>query len=271
MTSILQRLISTGILMAWGSVLCGLYFTARLEAYLVPLFRPFTLVCGIALVILALLVLVAPAAEEGAAGCAPRSSLWKSLLGAGVLVVPLFIALGTSKDQFGASMVMNRNYVSDVTQIPTTAANSAAATDALPGEDPAATAGEEDTPKPPKNANGDVKAEVIDLLYAAQLPDMRSEFENKQVEMIGQLMPSKDNNPKGDRYDIVRMFMTCCAADVQPIAVPVHPTGKPPFPDMTWVKVTGKAIFPVEGGQHRPLIENAKVEKTDPPEDTYLY
>ncbi len=100
---------------------------------------------------------------------------------------------------------------------------------------------------------------------------MRPTFEGKQVEVIGQLMPAKENNPDGDRYDLVRMLMTCCAADAQPIALPVQPGVKPGVPEMTWVKVHGKATFPVVGGQKRPLIENATIEKTDPPEDAYLY
>ena len=123
----------------------------------------------------------------------------------------------------------------------------------------------------PKNPQGQLQAQIVDFLYAAQLPDMRVQLENKPVEVIGQLMPAKANNPKGNRYDVIRMFMSCCAADVQPVALSVEPTAKPDLREMTWVKVTGTAAFPVVGGQRLPLIENAVVEKTDPPEDTYLY
>jgi uncharacterized membrane protein YcgQ (UPF0703/DUF1980 family) len=40
---------------------------------------------------------------------------------------------------------------------------------------------------------------------------------------------------------------------------------------MTWVKIRGRATFPVISGQRMPLIDEASIEKTDPPEDTYLY
>ena len=40
---------------------------------------------------------------------------------------------------------------------------------------------------------------------------------------------------------------------------------------MTWVKVTGKAAFPIEGGHRKPLIQNAAIEKIDAPQDPYLY
>jgi uncharacterized repeat protein (TIGR03943 family) len=270
MTSIFHRLISAGVLIAWSAVLCGLYFSGRIASYLVPTFQPLTIACGAALALLALLVLIAPAEQDAEAGCATGRSLLKSLLGATVLLVPLIFALTMSKDEFGATTVMNRNYVSDVAQLP--AAQASVSNDALPGEgnapaspdDPSAT-------EPPVDEKGRVKAEIIDLLYAAQLPEMRPSFENKQVVIIGQLMPAKENNPKGDRYDAVRMFMTCCAADAQPVALPVQPATKPGLPEMTWVKVTGKAAFPVVGGQRRPLIEGATIEKTQPPEDTFLY
>ncbi len=273
MTSAIQRLLSCAILMIWGSVLCGLYFSTRLDAYLVPIFRPLTLACGIVLVLFALLVLLAPSDENSPAGCAPAPPIWKQLLGAFVLIGPLFLALGTSKDQFGAAMVMNRNYVNHISQLPGAAPAAVRTTpdDILPGEDPSTAIGAGEAPSLPTNANGDLKVEVIDLLYAAQVPDMREEFEHRQIEVIGQLMPAKENNPRGENYDLVRMFMTCCAADIQPIALPVHPAGPPGLPDMTWVKVTGLATFPVVGGQRRPMVENAMIEQTDPPDDTYLY
>ncbi len=288
MTSILNRLISAGILMIWGSVLCAIYFSGRVASYLHPTFQPFTAVCGCALVLLAVLVLLAPSSGGAGHGTISSGSVVKQILGALLLVVPLFVALANSTGEFGATTVMNRNYVEDVAQLPGGPPQSAASSPpdaALPTNDPSADAansanssapavndGESgDQPEVVKNNKGEIKAEVIDFLYAAQLPDMRSTFEDKQVEVIGQLMPAKENNPKGDRYDLVRMFMTCCAADVQPIALPIHPGEKPGLPEMTWVRISGKATFPVIGGQRRPLIENAKVEKTDPPEDTYLY
>ena len=51
--------------------------------------------------------------------------------------------------------------------------------------------------------------------------------------------------------------MACCAANTQPIALSIEPQQKPHLPDMTWGKVTGKAAFPVEGGQFKPVMSNA--------------
>jgi len=45
----------------------------------------------------------------------------------------------------------------------------------------------------------------------------------------------------------------------------------PEVPEMTWVKVTGKATFPIERGRRVSVVKAEKVEKTDPPEEAMLY
>ncbi|MDD5199557.1 MAG: TIGR03943 family protein [Terrimicrobiaceae bacterium] len=272
MTSILHRFLSSGILAVWGTVLCTFYFTGRISAYLHPTFQPFALAAGCALVVLAFLVLIAPDLE--ASHCpSPERPPVRGVLMALVLVGPLLVAFSNSQDSFGASAVSNRTYVQDIAQLPA-AQPPATVEPALPDDGSSAEAGDNKAADPysfPKNKKGDIQAQVVDFLYAAQLPEMRTELENKQIEVIGQLMPAKTNNPQGSRYDVIRMFMTCCAADAQPVALPVEPRDKPGLREMTWVKVSGKATFPVIGGQRMPLIENGVIEKTDPPEDTYLY
>ncbi len=48
----------------------------------------------------------------------------------------------------------------------------------------------------PRNEAGQIKAQTVDLLYAAEEPTMRQDFEGKEVELIGQFMPAKSNNPE---------------------------------------------------------------------------
>ena len=70
------------------------------------------------------------------------------------------------------------------------------------------------------NEAGQIKAQTVDLIYAAEEPSMRADFEGKEVEVIGQFMPARENNaPKADRFNLVRMFIICCAADARPVAI----------------------------------------------------
>jgi uncharacterized membrane protein YcgQ (UPF0703/DUF1980 family) len=89
--------------------------------------------------------------------------------------------------------------------------------------------------------------------------------------LIGQMMPDTSNNAKGKRFKAVRMFMTCCAADARPIATLVECETLPKIPEMTWVKITGKATFPIENGKRIAVLKAEKVEKTEPPDESMLF
>ena len=89
---------------------------------------------------------------------------------------------------------------------------------------------------------GNIHAEVIDLLYACEDPSMRKDFEGKQVAMIGQVAHRKNAHHERGPFQLVRFVMVCCAADVQPVAVIVqYPKSAPDFESMSWVKVIGKS------------------------------
>jgi uncharacterized repeat protein (TIGR03943 family) len=122
-----------------------------------------------------------------------------------------------------------------------------------------------------RKPDGTIVAEVLDLLYAAQDNLLRKDFEGKNVELIGQFMPDSSNNAGGNRFKAVRMFMTCCAADARPVATLVEADKLPSFPEMTWVRITGTATFPVEKGRRISVLHAEKVEKTEPPAEAMIY
>jgi uncharacterized membrane protein YcgQ (UPF0703/DUF1980 family) len=84
-------------------------------------------------------------------------------------------------------------------------------------------------------------------------------------------MPDASNNASGKRFKAVRMFMTCCAADARPVAVLAESAQLPTLPEMTWIKVTGTATFPIENGRRIAVLKAERVEKCSPPEETMLY
>jgi uncharacterized membrane protein YcgQ (UPF0703/DUF1980 family) len=53
----------------------------------------------------------------------------------------------------------------------------------------------------------------------------------------------------------------------RPVAVTVQTAKKDSIAEMSWVKVTGKATFPVEGGQRIPMVVAKEVALCDPPEE----
>ena len=251
------------------------YVSGRVASYLHPSFHLLTMMSGIILLLLAFGVLFLPAEEDAGcdAGCATSHGEQRPILGvisAFVLVVPLSVAAIVSPDQFGKTVIANRGYIDKVNDLP---GYKPSVEPPLPTADSQETAVSEDAGGAylPRNEAGQIKAQNVDLIFAAEEPTMRSDFEGKDVELIGQSMPTRANNAKGDRFNLVRMFMICCAADARPVAITVQTEKAQPVAEMSWVRVIGEVAFPVESGRIVPLVLAKSVTPCDPPEETLIY
>jgi len=276
MSASFDRYLSTAVLTVWGGILAYFVLSGRLESYLHPSFHLLTALSAVILLLLAGGLVFLPGTEELC--CEPncehphsRQSPWRSILAAALLVVPLSAASIASPDQYGAAIVVNRGLIKETNNLPGYNPNAAPRfSDSLDGQAPTVP-GKAAESYLKMNEAGQIQAETVDLIFAAEEPSMRTDFEGKQIDVIGQFMPAHRNNPKGDRFNLVRMFMMCCAADARPMAVAVQTEQPPGVPEMSWVKVVGKASFPIESGRNVPLILAETVTVCDPPEETLIY
>jgi uncharacterized repeat protein (TIGR03943 family) len=300
MNQVFSRWMPAATLASWSSILLYFYFTGRITAFLVPMFRPYVLVAGIVMALMALTFLFV---KGEASSCCDTSACGHSLsrfgfgklLTFGILLLPVTTAAFFSPDAFGKTAVLNRGIITDAAALGLPSRDSGSkpyAEPPLPTKDgsvapPApestgATAGVQSTPPAPAaqlqssdylqyTPEGNIVAEVLDLLYAAQDNSLRADFEGKKVELVGQLMPDKTSNASGRRFKAVRMFMTCCAADARPVATVVETPQQPDLPEMTWVRIVGEATFPLENGRRIAVLQAETVEKTNPPEESMLY
>ena len=287
MTSMLNRWLPSLMLACWSAILLYFSISGRLAAFLHPAFRPGVAVAGAILLLFAIgLAAGGPAAaccEEDACGHALTRPTVGKLFAFAVLWLPLLLAFESPRAGFGVTAIENRGVTTDAAGLSAKARTTQASAPVqmpLPGEStppnnpgPANGSGTPDQ-YIPKTANGAIAASVIDLLYAAQDPSLRVDFEGKTVEIVGQLMAQKPANPNTTRMKLVRMFMTCCAADARPVAALVELPGgtqTTALPDLAWVRVVGKPAFPFEGGRTIAVLKADTIAVTDPPEDTMLY
>jgi uncharacterized repeat protein (TIGR03943 family) len=287
MNPILSRWLPCLTLATWSAILLTIFFTDRVKDLLAPEFRPGVVIAGVVMGLMALAFLLLPVD----AGCCSSVECSHSvsrratgkILTFLILLLPISAATVFSPEGFSANLVKNRGAITDVSQLGAVPRVSTKPVEMpLPTNDPSPTpAVAPTTPAPPaemapgdylqRTADGTIIAEVLDLLYAAQDTTLRKDFENKKIELIGQLMPDTAENASGKRFKAVRMFMTCCAADARPIAALVEAETVPDLPDMTWIKVTGTSTFPIENGRRISVLKADKVEKTKPPEESMLY
>jgi uncharacterized repeat protein (TIGR03943 family) len=271
-----QRYLSAGILTIWGAMLAHFYSSGRLASYLHPSFHVGTGISGVILFLLAAGLLFLPDRHDSCPElCCEQlhgqEGSLRGVLAAFVLVVPIVVAATASPDQFGTTTVINRGFIERINDLP---GYKPYVDPSLPESDDPQSAAETDDAEVsylPKNKTGQIKAQIVDLLYAAEEPTMRADFENQDVELIGQFMPARANNADGDRFNLVRMFVICCAADARPVTIVVQTDKAQPVSEMSWVKVIGKAAFPVESGRRVPLVLAESVTPCEPPEETFIY
>lgn len=265
------------VLLLWGAGVLWLVAGGRLSTYLHPSLQTFTMVAGFVLLLLCVSSVMGLAfmhrESVGSCGCDHHHHGEEHLHGDGtavfflkalVLLFPVAVLLSGNADRFTATTVANRGVVQDLTKLPS--ANAAAVmgipSSPAPLANPGVSSGKTSGPMP---------IQVIDMLYAIQMPSYREEFEGKEVEMVGQFVPMTTGNPKGDRFQVIRMFITCCAADAKPMGVTVHGDTLPHVSEMQWVRVTGKPTFPMEGGKRTAILEATKVEPCEAPSDPFVY
>jgi len=289
MNTIFNRWLPCLTLAAWSAVLLIFHFNGKVTNLLAPSFRLYVPIAGILLGVMALAFLFfrADASCCSSAECGHSLSRLASgkILTFLILLVPLTVAATFSPMSFGRTAIENRGTTDDFASLGIKKPRTLAPAEMpLPSKDatppaPATPANQPDTQTPApsvtdylvRTPDGNIVAEVLDLLYAAQDNVLRKDFEGKRVQLIGQLMPDKTSAAQGARFKAVRMFMYCCAADARPVATLVEADKMPDLPEMTWIKIIGTPTFPVENGRRVSVLKAEKVEKTDPPEEATLY
>jgi uncharacterized repeat protein (TIGR03943 family) len=289
----MKRLRDSLLLALWGGFVLWLSATSQLSTYLHPSLQPYTTVAGVTLLVLAAFavrsLMVAPRAHQECCrghhdhGDHPHAghnghdadhhhgedeSGWLALLFKTLLLLaPLLMILFGQGTKFTMTTVQNRGVVEDLQKLPSANTSAAAAASAASSA-VAATSAHRDV------SSGAMPVQIIDMLYAVQMPSYREEFEGKEVVLTGQYVPLTTGNPKGDRFQAIRMFITCCAADAKPVGVTIrYPRDKMSLkvPEMGWIKITGKPVFPMDGGRRTAIIEATKVEECTAPSEPFVY
>ena len=307
----LFNLVNGITLIGVGAVLLDFFFTGRLDQYLHPQFRPWTLVAG---VLFCLTGIVYAAAKTTAQCCVDgecvhqnANSPVRAIVAFFVLFVPLAAGVALSKDSYDQHAVLNRGFVQDITKLPTRSGSMAAKTSNDPVIPPAALGADLDEraseplpqnppdsqPGPDLTANGAIGQanpavpppddgssqylpKAADGNVALEVTDLLyAESEDSLRRMFADktIEVTGQYLPGSDakEFKLVRMFIVCCAADARPLAVPVEISSPITAAEMGWVKVTGKANYTQKGDRSHVVLQADKVESIDPPAEAMLY
>jgi uncharacterized repeat protein (TIGR03943 family) len=296
-------------LIGLGVVLLDFFFTGRLDQYLHPQFRLWTLFGGIVFCIAGT---VYAAAKTVAQCCIEEecihpnaNSLTRSVIAFAVLFLPLDAGVALSKDSYDQHAVLNRGFV-DVSSLPGRTAPAAAkmpndqpippqalgadddekASQPLPQDTPAAqpnrdlaaTGADQANPAVPSPDEGSAQylPKGADGNVALEVTDLLyAESEDSLRKMFSdktiEVLGQYLPGTEPGQFKLVRMFIVCCAADARPIAVPVKASVPTNIAEMGWVKVTGKATYVKNGDRLHVLLNADTIEPADPPAEAMLY
>lgn len=307
----LSNLINGITLIGVGAVLLDFFFTGRVDQYLHPQFRPWTLVAG---VIFCVVGIVYAAAKTTAQCCIDgecvhqdANSPVRTLVAFLVLFVPLAAGVALSKDGYDQHAVLNRGFVQDITKLPSRSSSPIAGTQnnqvippqalgadmderasaPLPQDTPSSPAGPDlatnggtgqANPAVPSPDEGSAQylPKAADGNVALEVTDLLyAESEDSLRRMFAdktiEVIGQYLPGLDGKQFKLVRMFIVCCAADARPLAVPVAVSGPMTATEMGWVKVVGKATYTQKGDRAHVVLQADKVEPTDPPAEAMLY
>lgn len=240
----------------WGLLHLIFFVGAGFTIYLSPWFRWIALVSGIVLVGLALVWPFLPCChtheEHGHSHSHPSEI--KSLFRFIVIIFPVLLCLWVKPSEFSVTTLQNRGISSEL----------------LPGMETLST--EELFSEPnndfPFDEGNLSEISLSDLLFIAEDPELREKFLGKTIKVVGQPIFSSST-----QFQLTRLFIMCCAADARPVGFWVDSLEEvsSTLQKANWLKVEGKLEFQSESERFIPRLKLISVEKTEAPEEIFLY
>lgn len=269
MIVMLQRIVHPLIALGWAGAMLYFYGSGRIVKYLAPGFRPLCLYGALGLAVVGLFVLLT-CREKSACGhdhsCDEEhdheSGDMHPLMSMLLMLAPLLFAVFNTTDGFSIK-VLSRKSLYDAPL----SKNLFFAKDLPPLT--MADIGKSHT----KNGEGLYQFNLMELYFAVGDPELKKLLDGMKIETEGRLVAEKENNDRGTRRRLYRLFTTCCAADARAIPIIIEfGEGTPPdLAENTWVKISGNITFPVENGRTQALLLAEKCEKSDPPyEESFM-
>jgi hypothetical protein len=125
----------------------------------------------------------------------------------------------------------------------------------------------------PQDKDGNFQLELPELYMATGDRQVAMVLDGQKVETIGRVLPEKTDNADGHKVRLFALVISCCAADAQPITIPIQFADKAPsFKDMTWVKVHGVMRYKVaDNDRLMPVLEATQMVETESQDGKSLF
>jgi uncharacterized repeat protein (TIGR03943 family) len=265
----LQRIVHPLIALSWSGAMLYFYGSGRIVKYLAPSFRPLCLYGALGLAVIGLFVLLT-SREKSACGhdhsCDEahdhESGDMHPLMSMLLMLAPLVFAVFNTTDGYSIDVLSRKSLY-----------NAPLSKDLFFAKKLSPLTLADIEKSHTKNGEGNYQFNLMELYFAVGDPELKKLLDGMKIETEGRLVAEKENNARGTRRRLYRLFITCCAADARaiPIIIEFGEGALPGMEENTWVKISGKINFPVENGSAQALLLAETCKKSNPPyEESFM-
>ncbi|OLP17241.1 TIGR03943 family protein [Leptolyngbya sp. 'hensonii'] len=235
---------------SWGGLFLKYWLTGKLYLLIHPNYFGLTVVGGIGLIVVALLRLLYLFRGQSASvvGGAQHLNLFPPLISSLLLLVTAIAGLMVEPRAFASPMAAQRGL----------------------GESSALT---RTRPQAFRSQTVPEDRSLIDWVRTLNVYPEPDAYTGQKVKVQGFVTYPSVSSGLGDRYlGITRFVITCCAADVYPVSLPVKLTqNRAAYPLDRWFEVEGRMITETLGGKRQLVIEAKSLKSIPEPKNPYDY
>ena len=231
---------------AWGFTLLKLWLSGQLYLLVHPNYIPLTIIAGIGLTIVG----IAEAwrvskRRQGYTNNQQHVTLIKPSLSSSLLLIVAIVALFISPRPFTSEKAIHRGVIDNIADART-----------IPQSFRASNRPEERT-----------LVEWVRTISAYPEPDA---YKGQKVKLTGFVVHAPDQ--PDNMFLITRFVITCCAADVYPVSLPVKiAESRASYPPDKWLQIEGQADVDINNGKRQVVIVASNITAIAEPKNPYDY
>ena len=233
-------------ILAWGITLLKLWLAGQLYLLIHPNYIPLTIIAGLGLTIVG----IAEAwrvskRRQGYPNNQQHVTLIKPSLSSSLLLIVAIVSLFINPRPFTSEKAIHRGVIDNIADART-----------IPQSFRASNRPEERT-----------LVEWVRTISAYPEPDA---YKGQKVKLTGFVVHAPDQ--PDDMFLITRFVITCCAADVYPVSLPVKiAESRVNYPPDKWLQVEGQADVDIKDGKRQVVIVASNITAIAEPKNPYDY
>jgi len=233
-------------ILAWGITLLKLWLAGQLYLLIHPNYIPLTIIAGLGLTIVG----IAEAwrvskRRQGYTNNQQHVTLIKPSLSSSLLLIVAIVSLFINPRPFTSEKAIHRGVIDNIADART-----------IPQSFRASNRPEERT-----------LVEWVRTISAYPEPDA---YKGQKVKLTGFVVHAPDQ--PDDMFLITRFVITCCAADVYPVSLPVKiAESRVNYPPDKWLQVEGQADVDIKDGKRQVVIVASNITAIAEPKNPYDY